>query len=139
MGDLTNFKLFFGPTLESFKNTRNWSKLILGTHFFVVWAMSHSIFSDLNFGSFCFCGFEFRVILFFWVVKIYDRTSIPVKEMLVCPALGLVGCLNSFSFNSNSPLYFLLDILPNFLVQLFQNNLTKISVAEFIRVLSHKL
>lgn len=60
--------------------------------------MSHSIFLDLNFGSSYFSGFEFRIILFFWVVKTYDRTSIPANEMLVCPALGLVGCLNSFSF-----------------------------------------
>ena len=27
--------------------------------------------------------FKFRVILFFWVVEICSRTSIPVKEMLV--------------------------------------------------------
>ena len=35
--------------------------------------------------SFYFFGFEFRVIPFFRVVEICSRTSIPVKEMLVCP------------------------------------------------------
>ena len=29
--------------------------------------------------------FEFRVILLFWVVEICSRSSIPFKEMLVCP------------------------------------------------------
>ena len=47
--------------------------------------LSHSIFLVLNFGAFYFFGFEFRVILFCWVVEICSRTSIPVKEMLVCP------------------------------------------------------
>ena len=47
--------------------------------------LSHSIFLGLNFGAFYFFGFKFRVILFFWVVEICSRTSIPVKEMLVYP------------------------------------------------------
>ena len=39
-------------------------------------------------GHSIFWGFEFRVLLFFWVVEICSWTSIPVKEMLVCPPGG---------------------------------------------------
>ena len=39
-------------------------------------------------GILFFGGFEFRVILLFWVVEICSRTSIPVKEMFVHPPLG---------------------------------------------------
>ena len=46
-----------------------------GILFFWVWIWSHSIFLGLNLESF----------YFFWVVEICSRTSIPVKEMLVCP------------------------------------------------------
>ena len=42
--------------------------------------MNHSIFLGLNFGAFYFFGFEFRVILFFWVVEICSQTSTPVKD-----------------------------------------------------------
>ena len=52
--------------------------------------LSHSIFLGLNFGTFYFFGFDIRVLLFFWVVGICSRTSIPVEEMLVCPPLGVL-------------------------------------------------
>ena len=53
--------------------------------------LSYSIFLGLNFGTFYFFGFEFGVILFFWVLEICSPTSIPVEEMLVCPLpLGFI-------------------------------------------------
>ena len=42
-------------------------------------------FFGFEFWGILFSGFEFRAILFFWVVEICSWTSIPVKEMLVCP------------------------------------------------------
>ena len=42
-------------------------------------------FEYLGHSIFFWGGVEFRVILLFWVVEICSRTSIPVKEMLVCP------------------------------------------------------
>ena len=96
---LTNFQLFFGsssfcithlnPLNEEHTVLKN---IILALHIYSDFdkhcILSHSIFLGLNFGAFYFWGFEFRVILFFWVVEICSRTSIPVKEMLVCPPWG---------------------------------------------------
>ena len=53
--------------------------------------MSHSIFLGLNFGAFYFLGLEFRVILFFWIVEICSRTSIPVKKNACVPPPGLIA------------------------------------------------
>ena len=59
----------------------------------------------MNFGSFFFSGFEFRLILFLWVVEICDGTSIPFKEMLVCLlALPLLGLLLELIKIKASPL-----------------------------------
>ena len=82
---LTNFQLFFGssnfcithlnPLNEEHTVLKN--KIIVASHIYSNFEhhciLSHSIFLGLN----------FRVILFFWVVEICSRTSIPVKEMLV--------------------------------------------------------
>ena len=102
---LTNFQLFFWVfqflchTLQSFAwRTHSTEKhtIIVAFHiysnfdkhcilslvwvilFFWVWILGNSIFLE----------FEFRVILLFWVVEICSRSSIPFKEMLVCPPSG---------------------------------------------------
>ena len=94
---LTNFQLFFGssnfcithlnPLNEEHTVPKN--KIIVAFHIYSNFddhfILSHSIFWGLNFGAFYFFGFKFRVILFFWVVEICSRTSIPVKQMLVYP------------------------------------------------------
>ena len=84
---LTNFQLFFWVllflyyTLESFEwRAHGTEKQNHGS-----FSYSFKLWLTVHFESFYFLGFEFRVILFFWVVEICSRTSIPVKEMLVCP------------------------------------------------------
>ena len=95
---LTNFQLFFfgssnfcithlNPLNEEHTVLKN--KVIVAFHIYSNFdnhcILIHSILLGLNFGAFYFFGFEFRAILFFWVVEICSRTSIPVKEMLVYP------------------------------------------------------
>ena len=95
---LTNFQLFFFASSNfcithlnalNEEHTVLKNKIIVAFHIYSNFdnhcILSHSIFLSLNFGAFYFFGFEFRVILFFWVVEICYRTSIPVKEMLVYP------------------------------------------------------
>ena len=68
-------------TLESFEwrtHSTEKHKIIVAFHFI-------QTLTNIALRSFYFYGFEFRVILFFWVVEICSRASIPVKEMLVCP------------------------------------------------------
>ena len=64
------------------------NKIIVASYLFKLGQPLHLesfYFFGFEFWSILFFGFEFRVILFFWVVEICSRTSIPVKEMLLCP------------------------------------------------------
>ena len=95
---LTNFQLFFWVfqflchTLESFAwrtHSTEKHKIIVAfriySNFDKHCILSHSIFLGLNFGAFYFLGVWIWSHSTFWVVEICSRTSIPVKEMLVCP------------------------------------------------------
>ena len=102
---LTNFQLFFWVfqflyhTIESFEwrpHSTGKHKIIVAFHIYSNFdkhsILTHSIFFYLNFGAFYFLGSEIRVILFFGVVEICSRTSIPVKEVLLShPPPPLLG------------------------------------------------
>ena len=78
------------------KNTILKNKIILAFHIYSNFdnhcILSHSIFLGLNFGAF-----------FFWEVEICSRTSIPVKEMLVClPGRCLIYHESYFFLNAKT-------------------------------------
>ena len=72
---------FLYHTLESFE----WRTHSTKKHEIIVAIHLIQTLTNIALESFYFFGFEFSVILFFWVVEICSRTSIPVKEMPVCP------------------------------------------------------
>ena len=64
-------------------------------HMSVFRQVRSSYYLGLNFGSFYFFEFAFRVILFFLIVEIYVQTSIPVKEIFLLPP-WILSFMNTF-------------------------------------------